>query len=429
MTKETLTDLILVIGTNPLPNFVVADYMLKQYETIERIWLIHSEDNLWQQGTLNQGKCLEELIKANSLKGVYKNLKFPLKFISIKDVSDAQQIYADLNEKLKEGMQESAGFHFNYTGGTKSMSTHVYWFLKDTFETKLQAYSYLDARNFRIVDDNKKVLVDNLQKKVKIDFEDLIKLHGFFRINEDKSHEFMPVVDVFDELIQTDQINNFYSKDCFDRDMFRDSIKIDTLAKKISRLDKEKFENYRVSDMLMKVINAFPEEYRIFKPDGKLKDDIPTSKFDPALQFIAGEWLEDYIFQILYENLEKSKIQIKQDWVIKKKIWEKLKDAYFQLDVMMVYGYQLFGISCTTDQKKWLCKSKGFEIILRTRQIGGDEAKSILITFLDNEKKRTLQYELMYDTGGTKENILVLGIADLKKETFISEIKKFIFNK
>jgi hypothetical protein len=89
-------------------------------------------------------------------------------------------------------------------------------------------------------------------------------------------------------------------------------------------------------------------------------------------------------------------------------------------------GYQLTGISCTTADEKHICKSKGFEIIHRTRQIGGEEAKAILFTFLDDTRKRDLQDELLLDTGSTRVNILVFGIEDVKEDYIVRKIKEFI---
>jgi len=51
-----------------------------------------------------------------------------------------------------------------------------------------------------------------------------------------------------------------------------------------------------------------------------------------------------------------------------------------------------------------------------------------LITRLKSGDKEKLQDELVHDTGGDK-NILVLGVDDLKKERLVSEIQTFIFEK
>ena len=45
MNIYTFKDLVLLIGTNPLPNFVVAEYFLGKNKNIKKIWLVHSEEN------------------------------------------------------------------------------------------------------------------------------------------------------------------------------------------------------------------------------------------------------------------------------------------------------------------------------------------------------------------------------------------------
>jgi len=47
-------------------------------------------------------------------------------------------------------------------------------------------------------------------------------------------------------------------------------------------------------------------------------------------------------------------------------------------------GYQLFAISCTTDNNRGLCKSKLFEASIRAQQMGGSEARVALMCCFDD---------------------------------------------
>ncbi|MEW5804464.1 MAG: hypothetical protein AB1847_20415, partial [bacterium] len=61
---QEFNNLILLIGTNPLPNFVVADYFLRINQNIQSIWLTYSEaKNMLQTGTDKQAKNLETLLR------------------------------------------------------------------------------------------------------------------------------------------------------------------------------------------------------------------------------------------------------------------------------------------------------------------------------------------------------------------------------
>ena len=76
---------------------------------------------------------------------------------------------------------------------------------------------------------------------------------------------------------------------------------------------------------------------------------------------------------------------------------------------------------------KGTCKKRGFEVILRTRQIGGDEARAVLITFAKSSTAKIMQQELIYETGGSK-NIFVLGIEDLKPKILNKKLQRFLFD-
>ena len=56
-------------------------------------------------------------------------------------------------------------------------------------------------------------------------------------------------------------------------------------------------------------------------------------------------------------------------------------------------------------------------------KLGGEEARAVLITMLPDPKD--LQGELEIDTGG-RENILVLGVNDLKEDVLVGTICEFI---
>lgn len=346
------THLILLIGTNPLPNFVVAEYFLNQYPIIQTIWLIHSEENALQAGTNEQAGNLEKLLRKRwEQKKQHAALQFPLEKISLSDVSNAKRIRSDL-QKMWSKLGNAPSMHLNYTGGTKTMSTHVYVALKEADAHKQRvSCSYLDARNFRLIDDEQGILVHDLRKEVQLSFDELIALHGFKRCNKNRIVNFVQASAAIEERINNEQ----------------------------------------------------------------------------GLKNVNGDLFEDYIagkIELALKNEFRNQQPILQHWQIQKDDWGKNN---FELDVILLHGYQLTAISCAISNDKNQCKHKGFEIILRTGQIGGDETKTILATGMKSNDTRTVQKELIYDTGGNKKNILVLGIDDLRNDLFIQKIEQFIF--
>ncbi len=434
MNIDSFNDLVLLIGTNPLPNFVVAEYFLKKNKNIKNIWLVHSEkvESYSQAGTLELAKNLEQII-TDRWQNKHKNLEFPLKKIPLSDVSNALRITSDIESMITE-LKENESFHFNYTGGTKSMSTHSYRDLNMVGDNVEKSFSYLDGRNFRLIlDYPDEVIADDLRKEVNITFKELIKLHGFERRNEAGTNPFADTLKMFANLIESNQLDKFYGKNGgYDRKLFENDK--GKLAEKEGQLknNKEKIDTFRPGKIFQDIIDSMPEEYHLFDDNGGYKWGLSNSEFEKTyyktLKYIDGGWFEEYIAKTLEnEFCNNTGITFNTNWEIKKPDWPD--KAYFELDVIMVNGYQLTGISCTTAEKKYLCKSKGFEILHRTKQIGGDEAKAVLITFMDKKTRDAVQNELLHDTGVIQGNICVLGKNDLKKDNLIKKIKKFIFDK
>lgn len=342
--------LILLVGTNPLPNFVVADYFIKNNPELNDIFLIYSEKTKTQSGTKEYAENLQKLLQS------HKERIPNFEFISLSDVSNAREIERDLDKGLKEKLKNKKHIHLNYTGGTKAMVIHVYrWIerygLKNHIAT---SFSYLDARTFKIVDDKNGRITRDLRDHMSYSIQELIKLHGFERIDNAQDNE----------------------------------------------IDREKFEIFK------KLINS--GEFEKYLEDNKGKVD--------------GKLFEYYVYEVIRRNIKNIDIAI--NWKIKRQNWHG-ENQKFEIDIFLVKGYQILGISCTIARNKPLCKSKGFEIFMRTRQIGGDESRAILITTLPENKKIEIKQELEVDTGGG-ENILVLGIEDLKEDILTHRIQEYI---
>lgn len=421
MRNNFFDHLVLLIGTNPLPNLVVADYMLQNNPKIEKIWLVHSEKNNYQAGTKKEAERLEALLKERWKN--HPNLKFPLETIHLSDVSNSDSIQTDINQQMIREFKNNKSIHLNYTGGTKSMSTHVYWVLKENVKSQKQ-FSYLDARTFRLISDESGVLESDLRKKVTLSFDEMIRLHGFERKNEPKDFLFSDALKIFQKCMKNNQLNEFSNECGYNRELFLDSK--GKLVEKLSKLSEQclkHLKEFRPNQLMMAVINKMPEEYRLFDMNARFNENLPNKKFKTAVKFFDGEWLEYHCANVLQDHLTNDKIRTEQNWVIKKPDWTG--DLDFELDVVLINGYQLTGISCTTDTGKY-CKSKGFEIIHRTRQIGGDESKAVLLTRMKDKTRDLVQKELEYETGGNQGNILVLGEKHLTKEILARKIKQFV---
>ncbi|MFN3479888.1 MAG: hypothetical protein ACK415_05835 [Thermodesulfovibrionales bacterium] len=410
----TVDNLILLVGTNPLPNYVVAEYFLTK-ETIRDIYLIYSEASRFHKGTLKEAERLQEVIRARHPD---KGDLFPLKKVSLSDISNAEKISRDVHEKLLSKLPANCSIHLNYTGGTKAMGIHVYNTLKEAKGIREKTFSYLDARTYQIVYDDNCVVTEDLRETISVNFDEMIRLHGLNRLTEDKdTSEFKDTLNFFRDLIQNDKLDVFY-KD-YSRQYFQ--CKNGNLASKTKDItDEIRNGQTKIKGLLLEIFKTIPKKWRFFNEDGEYIEP-DNQEIKSVLKYLDGDWFEDYVYETLKGSSHK--LQFYKNWTVKNPEW--LNDSRFEIDVIAIRGYQLIGLSCTTSDDNRLCKSKGFEILLRTQQIGGEEAKAILITRLPEDKVSILQDSLKADTAGS-DKILILGKQDIKAERLLERFTNYI---
>jgi hypothetical protein len=408
----TFENLVLVMGTNPLPNFVVADYFLQKNKNLKKIILIYSEsNNKNQESTQEQAENLKKLLKTRFMRlDLYEN-DFEVAGIPVTDVGSAKSIEEGLEKKLKKSLAGNDGkksLHFNYTGGTKAMVVHAYMFIESNTAMKgiFKEFSYYDGRIFKIVMDKDKddnYVIPNpstnqdLRDIVFISFKELIELHGYRCDGDEPNNKGKYGVKFFSPFLK--EIKNSLSfkdiKDFEGLKEFKDEVK-----------------------SLITPFLANNETYQSAKKEEK--NDYEKD----ADEFARWVWLERFIHDELVEKIKNKKlpkinnerIEVDWDWTISKKDWK----TNFQLDVILIYGFQLYAISCTVKKPKRECKLKGFEVIHRATQIGGDEAKSLLFTLRPDVE--VLKFELRHETGCEEKNIMVFGINDLPGAQFVQTI-------
>nr|8Q44_A Chain A, DUF1887 family protein [Thermoanaerobacter brockii subsp. finnii Ako-1]8Q44_B Chain B, DUF1887 family protein [Thermoanaerobacter brockii subsp. finnii Ako-1] len=418
--------LVLIVGTNPLPNYVVGSHLKEKYD---KFVLIYSEknDKINQNSTYDYAKKLKE----------HLNLNDKCIFLPLSDVSNSEKIINDLREKFPS--EDFVEVHLNYTGGTKTMVVHIYNFLKEKFKNNKIKFegSYLDARDYKLVYDYSEEAI-SLKDTIKIDINTLLSIHLY----EDIHFEFYDTysykqkfVDSFDKIsqeiekaIKDDKGEDFvkWLEDPF-RKIFKGENKLlektAKFKKHIEKLLKDndsspivKF-NEKTPQFIWDILNAFPEGkklndgQKLWIPDDKITNDNLSSRVKDTVEFLNGKWFEWYVYSQIKSELLDRKLKEGEHFGISLKA-QKKDSPYFELDIFLINGYQLIGISLTTSSTRRLCKLKGFEVIHRVRQIGGDESKAILITGMDKSKTEDLQKDLAYETGSTQKRFVVFGIDD-----------------
>jgi hypothetical protein len=175
----------------------------------------------------------------------------------------------------------------------------------------------------------------------------------------------------------------------------------------------------------------FPEENRIVNEDGTLWIP-PCGTSNSALEqriketikeFLDGKWLEYHVHDTLAELIaEMPDSAIRFGMSLK----PENDNGKFELDIFALRGYQLFGISVTTDGRDH-AKSKAFEVLHRVKQIGGDESRAILIAGMDDKKAEEMKKNVSFlMSGAAEDQFQVIGISSWGKAKLKAELRRIL---
>lgn len=396
--KYKVDHLFLLIGENPLPNYVAANLLLNKGGTA---YLIYST------GTEKSAKRLQNILKSelNGFKDVV--------LLSLGNYeSDPFHIQKKICEELEKIQDGKIGL--NYTGGTKAMSVHSY---RAVFKNHPDAvFSYLDPRRLEMRIDREDGECDRLKIKpetLKVELVKLFQLHGLgLKQNPTKEPQLAKLATEFAKFFQEEpkeeQRFNWY-KNTFCKQA-RKKKKDNSWGDWKSETDLE--------EIVVDLDNLPPEIIDGFKQEGFITDDNQLSlskvkatnlfaKLEYFCKWLDGLWLEHYVLKQVHDITKDNSIT---DCDLNFEIPLIGTKNGFEFDVAFTRGYQLFAISCTTTSKRNLCKQKLFEAYLRARQMGGDEARVALVCC--NNEPGSLKAEITNSINDKK--IQVFGREDLK---------------
>lgn len=430
--------LLLLIGTNPLPNYVVARYFFTQHDKL-KITAIYTKE------THDIAKRLEKTL---AKRGGEKLIAF--RYCGITAPGNADAIREDLQRNL--GLEANESVHLNYTGGTKIMSVFTHRVLSsDTVRNRVSnvTFSYLDSHDFKLKFDEGWA-TDDLRQTITIPIADLLALHD---CREKKDEEHAPSVtppdwsaakNVIEQFIANGEVLDFVKwKNQKIRGLFYDDK--DDLRKprelSLADLQEDRKDNIRsltptphpFHERAMKLLAAFPQAQAWEFPNGYLliKDSEKEFKrkkgeFVKGILYLDGLWLEKYVQQVLEDKIAEEEANFRLS--PNREVYKGEAQKEFEIDAMIINGYQLCGISMTTALKESLCKNKAFEILHRSQQMGGEEARAVLVTALDEATVLKLAEDLKMDTGG-QVPLLILGAEHLPPEKLWAAVKRHLEGK
>jgi hypothetical protein len=415
--------LILLVGTNPLPNWVAAKLLLKSGG---RVHLFRTD------GVRAQSSRLERVLKdrENISVSVYQTVE-----------ADEQTIYNDIERQAEILLKTSTGkIGLDYTGGTKMMSVHAHRAMREVIPRDRRVLSYLDAHSLAFKFDGYAKIEPpiNLHPDVRISIETLLFLHDDYRkISYEVNHKCVSAAEGLVEIH-----SNYRGKEAWRG--WCDSLKLnnkkigkinvstlsdDARRTIVSRLNNLSFP--KTDDFALKVENKLngdvsnhnissrearsylarinagystlldrlqgnkDDEQRplggdflqeiVQKNDKQFKDSLDLARW------LDSGWLEHYALAQIQScaaadiNPDGCAINlVTETRSIKSRIDEDQKGREFEADVIALRGYQLFYFSCYTGHEPSTAKQKLFEAMHRATQLGGDEAKVALICTADD---------------------------------------------
>jgi hypothetical protein len=447
--------LLLLVGSNPVPNVVAGKLLTAPGSTIT---FIHSKD----------GSDLAQRLGEWFGSTGYTDIRFA----EVKE-SNATSVHKEVSKKIEEYERNHAGTNqthtarmgLNYTGGTKVMAVHAYraleqWASKPNREA---VFSYLDAHTLQMLiertDDMPPIPFD-VGLEVEISIRDLLKLHNW-ELRKD-SPIAVPVLPESAAALLAIH-NNITDADIWAgwlrNELFRHARKpgaIDTPFW-VFQAGKELEGQFEVKQ------SKFDSKWRSNTDLGKLAlswPDLPTfreamsnefgqhntnhlnltaargrgcKKEEDFCQWLSGTWLESAVLAALQQCAQE--LQLKECYMdIKLKVpvkkagdtethapGQKAGKTEFQFDVVAIRGYQLFAFSCSTESARkgggrGLLKQKLFEAYVRAQQMGGDEACVALVCCMEQEEADKLQEEMRRDIS-PEGRIRVFGRERLKDLT------------
>jgi hypothetical protein len=347
--------LVLLVGSNPLPNLVAAQVLLRPGGTLH---LVYSSETL---------KITERL------RTYLQRLENPPVIAPILKVDpmNAGDIQNKIKARLREITSDSIGLH--YTGGTKAMAVHVYREIEADCKTRgiQSVFSYLDKDTFSVRVDPE--WYESVLFAVQPKLEDLAILHGApLRKNSPRRADGLVCVEAAAALAR--------------------SVEDGGLARWCKWVSKaiEQAQTETVMAVNLPDDEVLAEVTAQLKHGLGLADDaaaIPKAQFSPLIKWFNGEWLEHYVLAQIIKIAPQVRIH---DWgmgLATNQSKSAGAEFDFEFDVAALRGYQFFGISCGTSTDKETAKLKLFEAYIRARQLGGDEARVGLICGYENAQR------------------------------------------
>ncbi len=363
LSKFRRQNLFLLIGTNPLPNYVAAKLLLKPGG---HLYLAHTDET---------AEIADRLITVLEL-WIDRATKFPVREADGNDIFRQVSRYVDKTQDMG----------LNYTSGTKTMAVHAYRAVEQVCPKAV--FSYLDARTLELLIDREGTppLRYYAGTKVHLTLETLLKMHGV-------SYE--------REKVKTEPVQIGLASAL---------ARLHTTKKGVQtwwKWRREKSKGWTVLPNREPGLEEIEQELRKMcggsaPTPGAVARALGCEKLPSCASWFKGDWLENYTLHALKQVIEQ-RDDIRDYGMNLECTGRDTRDRQkftFQFDVAAMRGYQLFALSCVASDQKERCKEHLFEAYVRARQMGGDEARVALVCAYRDPKGLLREVERSWDAKG-----------------------------
>ena len=342
------TQLILTVGTNPLPVWVAWHHLKDILERPVSVGFVYTSDTQDEKERLEcccQGANFGRHIQTSS---------------------GNPGIVRENVRVILDNLDEITHLHLHYTGGTKVMSVEAVAALEYDLPANITLEtSYLDPRGDSgpsIVNSHGRTLAPDTRVGVPADLARVAHLNGF-------------TLGPF--------VHEYWDGDS------RRYVRVECLAPARPSDEQERMGNTTLGAMAR------------FAPG-----TITSKNFEYAAYVALKEALE----QIKDEERRPRRDNYNLFHSVNvRRTGANQRDPHFELDVVAVLGYQVIVVSCTLATEHSVIKRKGMEAILRARQLGGDEAQAIVLCQAHRQNTQRLERELHDEVGSVASPLRIWG--------------------
>jgi len=384
--NEWMADhLFVLVGGNPLPNYVAGKLLLKAGDAIH---LIHSPGTASVANRL--AKCFEHSYSHE-----------------IQNPSNGGEI-GDVIQAALAQIPGNADVGLHYTGGTKAMAVHAHSAFKRGMAKRGSkgVLTYLDAATLSLLRDDEWNPV-SVQFAITPELETLLQLHGIQLQHPPKREVWFPELN--QALAQAHRsVEGQKAYDSWCQNLRRE--KDGQLARRQRDLSTPTIP-YPTDPALGEVAEVMRKTFEkggcVFDPMAVIGNwTVGPKNMKELIRYLDGVWVEHLVLQTFIEISTSCGLH---DYGMS---LDTTNDQYdFEFDVAAMQGYQLCAVSCTRNATRRLNKSKLFEATIRATQLGGDEARVGLVCC--EKDPEILENQVTKLWGAERGKIRVFGSSDL----------------